>query len=65
MGGVQRTREVCMIQGIVQRLPNQGARVAGGESNIFNVDVGLHRRSALSTYQFHILVDVLIDGVTK
>ena len=28
-----------LIQDIVRRLPNNGARFAGGESNIFNEDV--------------------------
>ena len=47
--GVQRTRKyVKLIQDIVLRLTNQGARVAGGESNMLNVDVVLHQRSALS-----------------
>ena len=55
--GVQRTRKsiyyyVKLIQDIVLRVSNQDARVAGGESNIFNVDVGLHQRSALSPHLF-------------
>ena len=34
---------VKLIQAIVLRLPNQGARLAGGDSSRFNVDVGLHQ----------------------
>ena len=34
---------VKMIHDIVLRLPNQGARFVGGESNIFNVDVESHQ----------------------
>ena len=40
-------------------------RSAAGESGSFNVDVGLHQRSALSPYLFLILVDVLTEGVRK
>ena len=63
--GVQRTRKsiyvkLIHVQGIVLRVPNQCARVAGGESNRFNADVGLHQRSALSPYMFLILMYVLI-----
>ena len=32
-----------LIPYIVLRLPNQGARFAGVENNILNVDVGLHQ----------------------
>ena len=53
---------VKMIQDLVQRLRNQGARVSGGESDRVNVDVGLHPRSALSPYLFLILMDGLICG---
>ena len=56
---------VKLKQDIVLRLSNQGARVAGGESNIFNVDVGLHQRSALSPYLFLILMDGLTEGVRE
>ena len=56
---------VKLIQDIVLRLQNQGARVARGESSIFNVDVGLHQRSALNQYLFLILMDVMPDGVSK
>ena len=38
---------------------------AAGESGGFNVDLGLHQRSALSPYPFLILVDVLTEGVRK
>ena len=34
---------VKLIQDIIQRLPNQGARVSGGESDRVNVDVGLQQ----------------------
>ena len=40
-------------------------RSAAGESNRFNVDVGLHQGSALSPYLFLILMDVLTEGVRK
>ena len=40
-------------------------RSAAGESDSFNVDVGLHQGSALSPYLFLILVDVLTEGVRK
>ena len=52
---------VELIQDIIDpilRLPNQGARFAGVESNIFNVDVGLHQLSALSRYLFLRIHDV-------
>ena len=52
---------VKLIQDIVLRLSNQGVRVAGGESNMFNVDVGLHQWSAFSPYLFLIHMDVLTD----
>ena len=38
-------------------------RSAVGESDSFNVDVGLHQGSALSPYLFLILMDVLTEGV--
>ena len=40
-------------------------RSAAGESDSFNVDVGLHQGSALSPYLFLILMDVLTEGVRK
>ena len=40
-------------------------RSAAGESDSFNVDVGLHQGSALSPYLFIILMDVLTEGVMK
>ena len=40
-------------------------RSAAGESDSFNVDVGLHQGSALSPYLYIILVDVLTEGVRK
>ena len=40
-------------------------RSAAGESDSFNVDVGLHQGSALSPYLFVILMDVLTEGVRK
>ena len=40
-------------------------RSAAGESDNFNVDVGLHQGSALSPYLFLILIDVLTEGVRK
>ena len=40
-------------------------RSAAGESDSFNVDVGLHQGSTLSPYLFLILMDVLTDGVRK
>ena len=56
---------VILMQDIALRLAIQGTRVARGESNIFDVDVGLHQRSALSPYLFLILMDGLTDGVRK
>ena len=56
---------VILMQDIALRLAIQGTRVARGESNIFDVDVGLHQRSALSPYLFLILIDGLTDGVRK
>ena len=56
---------VKLMQDIVLTLRNQGVRVAGGKSSIFNVDVGLHQRSALNQYLFLILMDVMTDGVSK
>ena len=57
--GEQRTRKyVKLIQDIELRLRNQDAYFAGDESNIFNVDVRLHQRSALSQSLFLILMDV-------
>ena len=48
--GEQRTKKyVKLIQDIVLRLPNQSARFVGGESNIFNEDVGLHQSSSRVT----------------
>ena len=40
-------------------------RSAAGESDSFNVDVGLHQGSTLSPYLFLILMDVLTEGVRK
>ena len=40
-------------------------RSAAGESGSFNVDVGLHKGSALSPYLFLILMDVLTEGLRK
>ena len=40
-------------------------RMAAGESDSFNVDVGLHQGSALSPYLFLILMDALTEGVRK
>ena len=40
-------------------------RSAAGESDSFNVDVGLHQGSALSPYLFLILMDVLTEGARK
>ena len=40
-------------------------RSAAGESDSFNVDVGLHQGSTLSPYLFLILMDVLTEGVGK
>ena len=34
---------IKLIQDIVLRLSNHSARFAGSESNMFNVDVGLHQ----------------------
>ena len=56
---------VKLIQDIALRLRNQGARVARSESYIFNVDVGLHQRSALNQTLFLMLMDVMTDGVSK
>ena len=50
---------VKLIQDIVLRLPNLGARVSRGESDRVNVDVGLQQVSALSPYLFLILMDGL------
>ena len=40
-------------------------RSVAGESDSFNVDVGLNQGSALSPYLFLILMDVLTEGVRK
>ena len=56
---------VKLIQDIVLGLSNEGVRVAEGEHNIFNVDVGLHQLSAMSPYLFLILMDGLTHGVMK
>ena len=40
-------------------------RSATGESDSFNVDVGLHQGSALSPYLFLILMDALTEGVRR
>ena len=48
---------VKLIQDNELRLRNQDAQIAGGESNIFNVDVRLRQRSALSQSLFLILMD--------
>ena len=40
-------------------------RTVAGESSKFNVEVGLHQGSALSTYLFLILMDVLTERVRK
>ena len=47
-----------MYRGCQTKVPN-----AAGESGSFNVDVGLHHGSALSSYLF--LTDVLTEGVRK
>ena len=62
----KRPLKVSKVSKYVLRLPNQGVRVAGGEISMFNVDVGLHQRSALSPYFFTILMYVLLtDGLRK
>ena len=40
-------------------------RSAAGESNSFEVEVGLHRGSAISPYLFLLLMDVLTEDVRK
>ena len=40
-------------------------RSAAGESNSFDVEVGLHQGSALSPYLFLLLMDVLTEDVRK
>ena len=40
-------------------------RSAAGESNNLGVEVGLHQGSALSTYMFILLMDVLTEDVRK
>ena len=50
---------VKLIQDIILGLSSQGARVAGGESNIFNMDVELHQGSPLSSQLYLVLMDVV------
>ena len=38
---------------------------AAGESNSFGVEVGLHKDSAVTPYQFLLLMDVLTEDVRK
>ena len=62
--GVQRYN-VPEIQEIVQRLPNQGERVAEGDSNSFNVVVGVAPMICRGSIPVLLLMDVLTDGVRK
>ena len=63
--GAQRTRTYGKLIQDMYRGCKTKVRSAAGESDSFNVDVGLHQGSTLSPYLFLVLMDVLTEGVRK